>query len=171
MGVDFEEGGNQSARRKPSKSGWDRLKLNPHTKLVVEVEDVIDVHYASLTSQGVQHREFIQMVTHPDINPIQQGLILVNGLEPVFLFGDSCTIYNTSSFFKGSNWMIIVIVLWAPLQLTPTPNTIEAIITRIGPSSLRNDSNTASFPSSGVTSPVKDFSNYLAHTYLALALT
>ena len=49
-GVNFEEGGNRSARRKPSKSGWDRLKLNPHTTLVVEVEGVNDVRYASLTS-------------------------------------------------------------------------------------------------------------------------
>ena len=31
LGVDFEEGGNLSTRRKPSKSGWDRLKVNPHT--------------------------------------------------------------------------------------------------------------------------------------------
>ena len=52
LGVNFEEGGNQSAQRKPSKSGWDRLKLNPHTTFfVVEVEGVIDVHYASLASQ------------------------------------------------------------------------------------------------------------------------
>ena len=52
----FEEGGNRSARRKPSKSGSDRLKLNPHTTFAVEVEGVIDVRYASLTSQGVRHR-------------------------------------------------------------------------------------------------------------------
>ena len=52
LGVDFEEGGNRSARRKPSKSGWDRLKLNPHTTFVVEVEGVIDVHYASLASKA-----------------------------------------------------------------------------------------------------------------------
>ena len=52
----FEEGGDRSARRKPSKSGWDRLKLNPHTTFVEEVEGMIDVHCASLTSQGVQHR-------------------------------------------------------------------------------------------------------------------
>ena len=53
LGVNFEEGGNRSARRKPSKSGWDRLKLNPHTTFfVVEVEGVIDVHYASLTSRS-----------------------------------------------------------------------------------------------------------------------
>ena len=32
-GVNFKEGGNRSARKKPSKSGWDRLKLNPHTTL------------------------------------------------------------------------------------------------------------------------------------------
>ena len=38
------------------------------------MEGVIDVHYASLTSQGVLHRVFIEMVTHPDINPVQQGL-------------------------------------------------------------------------------------------------
>ena len=58
LGVNFEEGGNRSARRKPSKSGWDRLKLNPYTTFVVEVEGVFDVHCASLTSQGVQHRVF-----------------------------------------------------------------------------------------------------------------
>ena len=50
----------------------------------VEVEGVIDVHYASLTSQGVQHRVFIEMVTHPDINPVQQGLTSMNRREPVF---------------------------------------------------------------------------------------
>ena len=82
LGVNFEEGGNRSARRKPSKSGWDRLKLNPHTAFVVEVEGVIDVHYASLTSQGVQHRVFY--LDGPDINPVQQGLTSVNRREPVF---------------------------------------------------------------------------------------
>ena len=35
LGVNFDEGGNRSARRKPSKLGWDRLKLNPHTTFVV----------------------------------------------------------------------------------------------------------------------------------------
>ena len=50
---------------------------------------MVDVHYASLTSQGVQHREIMQMVTHPDINPVQQGLTLVNGREPLFPFADS----------------------------------------------------------------------------------
>ena len=59
LGVNFEEGGNRSTRRKSLKSGSDRLKLNPHTTfVVVEVEGVIDVQYASLTSQGVQHRVF-----------------------------------------------------------------------------------------------------------------
>ena len=58
LGVNFEEGGNRSAQGKPSRSGWDRLKLNPRTTFVVEVEGMIGVHYASLTSQGVQHRVF-----------------------------------------------------------------------------------------------------------------
>ena len=58
LGVNFEEWGNRSARRKPTKSGWDRLKLNPHTTFVVEVEGVIDVHYASLASHRVQQRVF-----------------------------------------------------------------------------------------------------------------
>ena len=31
------------------------------------------------------------MVTHPDINPVQQGLTSVNRREPVFSFGDSRT--------------------------------------------------------------------------------
>ena len=34
------------------------VKLNPHTTFVAEVKGVIDVHYISLTSQGVQHRVF-----------------------------------------------------------------------------------------------------------------
>ena len=58
----------------------DRLKLNPQTTFVVEVEGVIDV-------QGVQHRKSIQMVTHPDINAVQQGLTSVNRREAVFPSG------------------------------------------------------------------------------------
>ena len=84
LGVDFEKGGNRSGRRKPSKSGWDGLKLNRQTTFVVEVEGVIDF-------QRVQHWKSIQMVTHPDINPIQQGLTSVNRPEPVFPFGASRT--------------------------------------------------------------------------------
>ena len=56
--------GNRSARRKPSKSGRDRLKLNPYTTFVAEVEGVINVYYTSLTSQEVQHRVF-----YPDGHP------------------------------------------------------------------------------------------------------
>ena len=41
--------------------------------------------------QGVQHRKSIQMVTHPDINPVQQGLTSVNRREPVFSFDASRT--------------------------------------------------------------------------------
>ena len=84
LGVDFKEGGNQSARRTPSKSGWDRLKLNPHTTFVVEVEGVIVV-------QGVQHGKAIEVVTHPEINSVQRGLTLVNRWELVFPFGVSRT--------------------------------------------------------------------------------
>jgi len=54
-------------------------ETNPLTTFVVEVEGVIDVHYAILTSQGVQHRVF-----YLDINPVQQGLTSVNRREPVF---------------------------------------------------------------------------------------
>ena len=62
----------------------DRLKLNPDTTFVVQVESVIDV-------QGVQHTNSIQMLTHPDTNPVQQGLTSVNRREPVFPFGASRT--------------------------------------------------------------------------------
>ena len=80
---------------------------------------MIDVHYASLTSQGVQHREIIQMVTHPDINPIQQGLTLVNGQEPVFPFCDSHTINLTFSILikrlcevnPGHSHAIIIVII------------------------------------------------------------
>ena len=75
LGVNFEEGGNRSARRKPSKSGWDRLKLNPHTTFfVVEVESVIDVHYTSLTSRRVQHRVFYRDGHPSRYQPLPTGL-------------------------------------------------------------------------------------------------
>ena len=48
------------------------------------MEGVIDVH-------RVQLRKSIQMVTLPDINPVQQGLTLVNRQEPVFPFGANRT--------------------------------------------------------------------------------
>ena len=67
-----------------SSTRLDRLKLNPHTTFVVEVEGVIDV-------QGVQHRKSIQMVTHPDVNPIQQGFTSVNRPEVLFPLGASRT--------------------------------------------------------------------------------
>ena len=41
LGIDFEKGGNQSAQRKPLKSAWHWLKLNPHTTFVVEVEGTV----------------------------------------------------------------------------------------------------------------------------------
>ena len=38
------------------------------------------------------------MVTHPDINPVQQGLTSANRREPEFPFGDSGTALNFSKF-------------------------------------------------------------------------
>ena len=76
--------GNQSARRKSrSQVAID----SPHTTFVVEAEGVINVHYTSLTSQGVQQREINQMLTYPDIYPVQHGLISMNGGEQVFPLG------------------------------------------------------------------------------------
>ena len=102
--VNFEEGGNRSARRKPSKSGWDRPKLNPHTTFVVEVEGVIDVHYASLTSQRVQHRVFY-LDGHPSrYQPRPTGLNFGEqtgtGVFPLVIFplGDSRTSQNANGF-------------------------------------------------------------------------
>lgn len=50
---------------------------------------MIDDHNASMTSQGVEHREIILMVTHPDLNPVQRGLTLVKKTE--FPIDDSRT--------------------------------------------------------------------------------
>ena len=41
--------------------------------------------------QRVQHGKSIQMVIHPDINPVQQGLTLVNRRKALFPFGVSRT--------------------------------------------------------------------------------
>jgi len=86
-----------------------RLKLNPHTTFVVEVEGVIDF-------QGVQHRKSIQTVTHPDINPIQQCLTSVNRREPLVLaghgvgFGQSCSgrLITNSVYTWVSEWHICI---------------------------------------------------------------
>ena len=68
---------------------------------------MIDVHYASLTSQGVQHRRSFQMVTHPDINPVQQGLTSVNRREPVFPFGASRTTHGGKEGKCREKWTLI----------------------------------------------------------------
>ena len=93
LGVNFEEGGNWSARRKPSKSGWDRLKLNPHTTFVVEVEGVIDIHYASLTSHlGVQHRIFLSRWSPIQIStPSNRAYLRWTNGNRFFPFGDGRT--------------------------------------------------------------------------------
>ena len=66
---------------------------------------MIDVHYSSVTGY------FIEMVTHPDINPIQQGLTSVNRWEPVLNpIGDSHTAgMHVQRFFfytKVEQWRI-----------------------------------------------------------------
>ena len=69
LGVDFEEGGNRSARRKPSKSGWDRLKLNRQN---------------NICCRGGRSDWFptsTALEIYPDINPIQRGLTSVNRPE------------------------------------------------------------------------------------------
>lgn len=64
--------GNQTTRRKTSTSGWGQLKLSPYTT-IAEVGGVIDDHNTSLTPYGIQQEDF-QVVTHPVINLLQQGL-------------------------------------------------------------------------------------------------
>ena len=50
------------------------MKFNPHTTFVVEVEGVIDVHNASLTSHGVQQRVFYLDGHPPRYPPRPTGL-------------------------------------------------------------------------------------------------
>ena len=106
MGVDFCRGRKLECLEKTLKV---RLRLSEtqptyNINFVGEVEGMIDVHYTSLTSQGVQHTEMIQMVTHPDSKPVQQGLISVNRRELVFPLGDSptaCYIFGRSFLLRS----------------------------------------------------------------------
>ena len=50
-------------------------KLNPHTTFVVEVEGVIDVHYASLASKGVQDRVFLSRWSPIQISTPSNGAL------------------------------------------------------------------------------------------------
>ena len=68
---------------------------------------MIDFHYASLTSQGVQHREIIQMVTHPDIKPVQQGLTSANDRKRCFPLVIAMP-YSTGFLFMQS----VLLLLW-----------------------------------------------------------
>ena len=97
LGVNFEEGGNRSAQRKPSKSGWDRLKLNPRTIFVVEVEGVIHVHCATLTSHGVQYKAF-----YLDGNPsrYQPHKLRWTDGNRCFPFGDSRASYSSRNLAR-----------------------------------------------------------------------
>ena len=72
LGVNFEEGGNHSAWRKPSKSGWDWLKLNPHSRgWTHDWRPLRQPDFPRSTAQGilstshgVQHRVFY-LDSHP----------------------------------------------------------------------------------------------------------
>ena len=127
LGVNFEEGGNRSTRRKPLKSGSDRLKLNPHTTFVVEVEGVIDVQYASLTSQGVQHRVF-----YLELSKFRAWDSLVEGslfLKPFVSLGDRRS--NVSSSQKSSLSVFTLIV---------TPSVFQTALTQLLTCCLRRNS-------------------------------
>ena len=66
---------------------------------------MIDVHYAGLTSQWSTARGILSRWSPIQIiNPVQQGLTLVNRQEQVFPFGDSRTIidYTYCLFLQGS---------------------------------------------------------------------
>ena len=99
----FEEGGNRRARRKPSKSGWDRLILNPHTTFaLIEVEGVIDVRYVSLTSQGVQHR-VLYLDGHPSrYQPRPTGLNFGEQTGTVFPLVIAVPLYVITLFHSMS---------------------------------------------------------------------
>ena len=90
----------------PEKTLKVRLKLTQTQStynIVVEVEGVIDVHYANLTSQGVRHRVFY-LDGHPSrYQPLPTGR---NRREPVFPFGDSRTtmfMYSHTTMFTYSH--------------------------------------------------------------------
>ena len=51
LGVNFAEGGNRSARKKTLEVRLRLTETQSTYNIVVEVEGVIDVHYASMTSQ------------------------------------------------------------------------------------------------------------------------
>ena len=68
----LERGENQSNRRKILKSGWDWLKLSPHT--FPEVGGTNVEHNLNLTSPWRHIAQGHQDVSHLDINPAQQDL-------------------------------------------------------------------------------------------------
>ena len=70
--------GNWSARRKPSKSGRDRLKLNPKTVFVIEVKGVIDVHYAILPFPGKASAEHSFIAFEGTNDSCQRSNVLIS---------------------------------------------------------------------------------------------
>ena len=107
LGVNFDEGGNRSTRRKPSKSGWDRLKLNPHTYSICSRGGRCEeVNYASLTSQVVQKTAFY-LDGHPSrYQPCPKGLTLVNRREPVFCLWLEPYPFSFPKQFTHTYWLI-----------------------------------------------------------------
>jgi len=76
--------GERSAQRKPSKSGWDRVKVSPHTTFCNRGGrrdwcPLYQPDFPRSTAQGI-----IQMVTHPVIKPVQQGLTSANDRNRCF---------------------------------------------------------------------------------------
>ena len=62
------------------------------------------------------------MVTHPDwvLNPVQQGLTSINGVEPVFPFSASCTPITDNVFIvwsQNSYSILILTTLFCTLRL------------------------------------------------------
>ena len=90
--------GNRSIQRKTSKSGWDPSKLSTHAAFAVRVEGMVNAQPDSPRSTA---RKLPQVVTHPVINPIQQGLTSVNGRDQCF------SLVRAVEYFKegGMGWI------------------------------------------------------------------
>ena len=84
----------------------DLNSIHIHTAFVVEVEGVIEVHYASLTSQVVQKTAFY-LDGHPSrYQPCPKGLTLVNRREPVFCLWLEPYPFSFPKQFTHTYWLI-----------------------------------------------------------------
>ena len=108
LGVKFEEGGNQSARRKPEcQEETLEVRLRPtetqstyNINFVVVVEGVIDVHYPSLTSQGVQHRVFFIKIAEQTGTSVFPVIIAV----PIALYFAELVRHNWFKVKEATAW-------------------------------------------------------------------